>query len=286
MSTVAPSAGRLLGSWALDPPIVGLLVTAAGLYLAGLARARSGRGRDWPSWRALSFAGGLLALAVALLSGVDADAQRWLSVHMLQHLMLLLLAPVLLLWAAPIRLGLRALPPRGRHVLGRMLASRATRLASRPAVGFGAFAVIVLGSHASGVFEVALRHPAVHALEHAGYLAAGLLLLAPLVGSDPLPRPPGAIVRFGWLSAAMIVMAVPGALLTFSPDVRYRFYLAPARALGASALGDQHLAGVIMWIGGGCAMFALALGVAMRAMIAEERRQRRRERHTTQAAGA
>src|SRR5207248_3172505 len=196
VSTVAPSAGRLLGSWALDPPIVGLLVTPAGLYLAGLARARSGRGRDWPSWRALSFAGGLLALAVAL------------------------------------------------------------------------------------------RHPAVHALEHAGYLAAGLLLLAPLVGSDPLPRPPGAIVRFGWLSAAMIVMAVPGALLTFSPDVRYRFYLAPARALGASALGDQHLAGVIMWIGGGCAMFALALGVAMRAMIAEERRQRRRGRRTPQAAGA
>src|SRR5439155_1766788 len=168
---------------------------ASATLAVGLSLALLGAG--FGLWLILIGAGiaalGCGALAVALLSGVDADAQRWLSVHMLQHLMLLL-APVLLLWAAPIRLGLCALPPRGRHVLGRMLATRATRLASRPAVGFGAFAVIVLGSHASGVFEVALRHPGVHALEHAGYLAAGLLLLAPLVGSDPLPRPPGAIV--------------------------------------------------------------------------------------------
>jgi putative membrane protein len=281
VSAQAPTLGRLLGSWTLDPGLAVLLLAAAACYLAGARRTR----RPWPAWRCISWLLGLLALAAALMSGIDRYSELLLSVHMLQHLLLMLIAPALLLCAAPIRLALAALPAGGRRGLGRLLQARALHLASRPALGFAVFAAVTLGTHLSGLYELALREPAVHVTEHAAYFFAGALLLAPLLAVDPLPRPANGIARFCWSLAAMVAMAIPGALLTFATRVRYPHYLAPARALGRSALADQQLAGVIMWIGGGLAMFALALAVAMRAMILEERRQRRRETHAPPLAG-
>jgi cytochrome c oxidase assembly factor CtaG len=146
------------------------------------------------------------------------------------------------------------------------------------------FSLTVLATHLTGLFELALERPLIHTFEHALYFWAGILLLAPLIGADPLPHRPGPVARFCWLMGAMIVMAIPGALLTFAPTIRYAFYLRPAQALARSTLTDQHLAGAIMWVGGGIVMFALALGVAMSAMLAEERRQQRRELHSERAA--
>ena len=174
---------------------------------------------------------------------------------------------------------LAASPARARRLAGRAGGSRALRALLSPAAALLCFAAAVLVSHLSGLFELALRDGPVHALEHGAYFAAGMLLLAPLIAADPLPRRVSPIGRICCLLGAMTVMAVPGALLAFDPGVRYHAYVAPARALGRSALGDQHLAGVIMWIGGSGLMLALALAVAMRAMVAEERRQRRRERY-------
>jgi putative membrane protein len=275
VSTGAPTVGRLLGSWTLDGVTVVALVAPAVLYALGVLRLR---GR-WPAVRTCSFMAGVLALAVALLSGIDGYAQKLLSVHMVQHLLLMLVAPALLLLGAPLRLLLAASPTRVRHLAGRAGGSRALRVLMSPAVGLLCFAAAVLASHLSGLFVLALRDARVHVLEHCAYFAAGVLLLAPLIGADPLPRRVSAIGRICCLLGAMTVMAIPGALLAFDPGVRYRAYIAPARALGRSALDDQHLAGVIMWIGGSGLMLALALAVAMRAMIAEERRQRRRERY-------
>jgi cytochrome c oxidase assembly factor CtaG len=216
-------------------------------------------------------------LALALLSGVDSFSRELLSVHMLQHLLLGLIAPALLLCGAPVRLALGCSPPAARTTLARLLAHRVSVRMSSPAVGFVLFAGVILLTHLTSVYELALDNSAVHALEHAAYFWTGLVFLAPLIAADPLPHPPSALGRFAWLMGAMTVTAIPGVLLTFSTSVRYPFYLAPARALGRSALSDQHLAGVIMWVGGSVVMFALALTVAMQAMLAEERRQRRRE---------
>ncbi len=229
--------------------------------------------------RVAALGGGLVVLAVALLSGIDSWSERLLSVHMVQHLLIGLVAPALLVCAAPLRLALAVCSPRGRRRLALLLHSRLVRMLARPAIGVCLYAAVLLGSHVPLVYDAAVRHPLLHDLEHAAYFWSGVILLAPLIAVDPLPRAPSALARFAWLIAAMVPMAVLGAWLTSSTSVRYGPYLAPAAALHRSALADQRLAGIVMWVGGGVALLALALLVAARVLIAEERRQRRRDAH-------
>jgi putative membrane protein len=273
MSTAAPTFARMLGSWQLDPGVLVLCAATAGLYWWGVVRSP----RHWPRWRAVSFMAGLLVLVTALLSGIDAYSDELLSVHVVQHLLLILLAPVLLLWGAPVRLALSACSPAGRSTIGGVLRRRWVRVLTRPACGFVLFTVVVLATHLTGLYEVALTDPTVHAFEHAAFFFSGILFLLPILAADPVPHPPSAIARFSWLMAAMTVMFIPAAVFMFDERVRYPFYLVPARALHVSALENQHAAGMIMLFAGGVAMAALAIVVAMEAMIREERRQLRRD---------
>jgi putative membrane protein len=273
MSTPAPTFARMLGSWQLDPGVLVVCAATAGLYGWGVVRSP----RHWPRWRAVSFMVGLLVLVTALLSGIDAYSDELLSVHVVQHLLLILLAPVLLLWGAPVRLALNACSPAGRGTIGWVLRRRWVRVLTRPACGFVLFTVVVLATHLTDLYEVALTDPTVHAFEHAAYFWSGILFLLPTLAADPVPHPPSAIARFSWLMAAMTVMFIPAAVFMFDERVRYPFYLAPARALHVSALENQHAAGMIMLFAGGVAMAALAIVVAMEAMIREERRQLRRD---------
>lgn len=275
MSAQPPTPGRLLGTWTSDPALLCALCLAAALYGWGVLHARA----RWPVWRAVSFLAGLLILALALLSGIDRYADELLSVHVIEHLLLILVAPMLLLWGAPVRLALSASQPAGRRVLAGMLHSATVRLLTRPAYGFALFTAVVLVTHLTGIYEAALRNQAIHACEHAAYFWTGLLFLAPLLAADPIPRPPGAIARFSWLMAAMVVMALPAGWFLFDRQVRYPFYLGPARVLHVSALADQRTAGVLMLVAGGAVMGVLAIVIAMAAMLDEERRQQRRERY-------
>jgi cytochrome c oxidase assembly factor CtaG len=273
MSTAAPTLARLLGSWQLDPGVLAVCAATAALYGSGVVRSP----KHWPLWRTAAFMAGLLVLMTALLSGIDPYSDELLSVHVVQHLLLILAAPALLLWGAPVRLALSACSPAGRGAIGAVLRQRWVRVLTRPACGFALFTIVMLGTHLTGLYEVALKDQTVHAFEHAAYFWSGLIFLLPILAADPVPHPPSAIARFCWLMAAMTVMFIPAALFMFDEHVRYPFYLAPARALHRSALADQHAAGMIMLFAGGITMAALAIVVAMEAMIHEERRQRRRD---------
>jgi putative membrane protein len=273
VSTQPPTFARLLGTWTLDPVLLIACCLAAGGYLWGVIHART----RWPAWRVVSFLAGLFVLAVALTTGIDRYADEMLSIHVVEHLLLILLAPALILWGAPVRLALSASPPSGRRAIGALLRERWVRLLTRPACGFTLFTIVVLVTHLTGVYEAALRDPTIHALEHAAYFWSGMLFLLPLLAADPIPHPAGAIARFSWLMGAMVVMSAPAGVFLFDRRVRYPFYLAPARALHTSALADQRAAGTIMLVGCGVAMGALAIVVAMQAMVAEERRQLRRD---------
>jgi putative membrane protein len=282
VSAQPPTLARLLDTWTVDPLLIGVLCLTGVLYGCGALRCR---GR-WPAWRAASFMAGLFVAALALLSGVDQYAEELLSVHVLEHMLLILAAPVLVLWGAPVRLALVASPPAARRTIAVLLRSRAVRFLTRPACGFVLFALAVLGTHLTGFYETALRNPLLHQFEHAAYFWSGMLFLAPILAGDPGPHRPGAIARFSWLMAAMVVMSLPAGAFLFDAHVRYPFYLAPARVLHTSALADQRSAGMLMLLGGGLAMGAMAIVIAMGAMIAEERRQQRRDAYLDERSAA
>jgi putative membrane protein len=234
-------------------PLV-LVLFVAGAYAEGVRRTRG-----WPARRTAAFGAGVVALAIALLAPLDDT----LSGHMAQHLLLGLVAPLLLAAGAPVRLALAASRRRGwaRHL---------HRLPLRPALGWAAFTAVMLGTHFTGLYELALRDPLVHALEHLAYLTAGLLFWAPLLAVDPLPRPPGAAARFAWLLAAMPAMGLVGAKL-LRATVAYPSY---------PDLADQRTAAGVMWGAGSLLMSVALVVIVFSALLREEARQRRREAAT------
>jgi putative membrane protein len=216
--------------------------------------------------------GGLAVLIAAILPPFDAAADRQLSVHMVQHLLIVFVAAPLIVAGAPIRLALRTLPRGGRDAMVRLLHSRVARALGHPVVAWSVFAAVILGTHVPAFYDLALREPAVHAAEHALYLWAALLFWAPLIAVDPVPHrlsPIGAIV---YMLTAMVPMAIVGVWLLTADRVVYPHY-----AQLSGALADQRSGAVVMWLGGSVVMIVATLAIAWMAMLREEARQRARE---------
>ena len=255
------SAGDLLTHWTLAPPLATLTALAAA-YAIGVRRARR-----WPPARTGAFAAGLAVLAVALLSGVDTWADRLQSVHMLQHMLLLLVAPPLLCAGAPVSLALRTMRSRRR------LAAVVRRAPVHPAGGLVVLAATMLAVHLTPLYEA---RGALHDLEHIWLVTAGLLFWAPLVGADPAPHRAGAGGRIAVTLAAMAPMGALSAVLITAPP-RSAAYAASAAAAGVDPAADQRAAAVVMWVGGGLVMTVAVLALAGTALWREEARMRRRE---------
>jgi putative membrane protein len=191
---------------------------------------------------------------------------------MVQHLILLVVAPPLLLGGRPVILALRSLAPRRRAAFARGL-DRA-RPFTGPFQSLGLFAAVILLTHLPSFYDATLTHPALHDAEHAAYLGAGLLMFSPLMDVDPAPRQRlGGLGKLVYFIVAMMPMALIGAYLNRHATLVYPSYGPPARGLGISALNDQSQAGAIMWVVGGSIMVAVGLWVAVATMVAEERRQ-------------
>ncbi|HTW12179.1 MAG TPA: cytochrome c oxidase assembly protein, partial [Solirubrobacteraceae bacterium] len=218
---------------------------------------------------------GLLALNVALQSGLNSFDARLVSVHMVQHLFLLELVPALLLHAQPLRLALGALPARERRALGHAFVSVRGHLT--PAVCLTGFSAIVLGTHIPAAFDAAARNQTLHDLQHFSYVVAGLLMWWPLLG-EPAPRQRlGTVGQLIYLLIAMLPMALIGGYLDRDQTLFYPAYAARTRALNVSPLFDQQQAGAIMWVTGTTLMAFTGLAAVLTAMLRAEQRQRRRD---------
>lgn len=254
-------------SWALSMQAI----VYAGVYAWATTRVGS-----WPRIRTLSFLAGIASILVALQSGIDTYDDRLLSVHMVQHMILLLIAPPLLLGGRPLLLALRALTGADRRSLSRLL--RALRVLTGPLQALGCFATVVVLTHLPAFYDAALRHPALHDAEHVAYLIAGLLMWSPLLDADPLPgRRLSGLGRLVYLLATMPPMALVGAYLNRHASLVYPAYGPPSHSLGVSALADQQQAGAIMWVAGSTVMIAVGMWATIAALVAEERRQQARE---------
>ncbi len=276
----APSLPSLLVSrWMLSPTVVVPAVALGAVYV-GAARRAAGH---WPARRTISLLAGTGCVIVALQSGIDTEDDQLLSVHMIQHMLLLVAAPPLLLAGRPVILALRTLPPRRRRWAAGVLDR--TRGVTAPVPALAVFAGVILMTHLPSFYDATLRHPLLHDAEHALYLGAGLVMWSPLLDGDPLPRRRlNGLGKLVYLIVAMMPMALVGAYLNRHATLFYPAYGPPARALGISALDDQAQAGAIMWVLGGVVMTAIGLWSAMAAMVAEERRLVARETRSAAAA--
>ena len=256
-------------AWALDALVA---LTALGYLQA--ARCIPGR---WPARRTLAFLAGLACVVIALQSGIDAYDDRLLSDHMVQHLMLLELAPLLMLAGRPGILLLRSAPRPSRQVIAHRFTQ--VRPLTRPLFCLALFSVVVSLTHLPFFYDATLRHPALHEFEHALYVTAGLFLWWPVVDGNPVPgRRLDGFGRLAYVIAAMLPMTLVGAYLDRAPSLVYAAYGPPARALGISAVVNQQQAGAIMWVLGSTLMVGAGLWLAMAALVAEERRMQVAER--------
>ena len=269
-------AATILTSWTLNPLAIVPIVAAAWLYGMGLRRAARS-GTPHPHRSAVAFFAGLAVVALALASPIDAYAEASFSVHMAQHLLLTLLAPPLLALGAPITLALRATRPAAAKLVSRLLRSQVAVVLGSPVVGWVLFVGVGFVIHLTPLFDLALRSPAIHALEHALWLGAALVYWWPIVGRDPTPHPMSYPVRLLSLFLAMPAMSFL-ALAIYSARVPlYDGYAALPAPWGPAALADQRGAATMMWLVENLALVVAMLIVATAWKRDEDARQRRLE---------
>lgn len=213
---------------------------------------------------------GALTVAVALAGPLDALAHRWFAGHMLQHLSLThLAAPLLLLGGLPQR-ALWALPLRFRRRWGRRLALGRRRLGpAGPVAVVLAHVVVLMVWHVPPVYDLAVEEPLVHAVEHLSMLGSALGFWAVLGAGARRPAPLGALLAF----VASLALGALAALLAFVPEPLYAAHAASEGPWGLSALGDQQLGGMLMWIPGGLVYLGASAGTIVRWIGVDERRQ-------------
>ncbi|HTA30519.1 MAG TPA: cytochrome c oxidase assembly protein, partial [Candidatus Cybelea sp.] len=252
---MSPTAQAILSSWSFDPKMALGIFVALIVYVRGWFVLHRTLPTRFPAWRLSAFAGGLAALWLAIASPLDAFSGLLLAVHMVQHLLLMVVAPPLLLLGAPYLPLIRGLPrkfarddvglflvwPALRHVVNKM---------THPLSCWMFFAVTLCAWHVPAAFDLTLRSIAWHKVEHACFFAASLLLWWPVVRPFP-SRPQWPLWSVPvYLLAADLLNTGLSAILTFCDHVIYPHYSEVPRLFGTSALSDQNCAGVIMWVPG------------------------------------
>jgi putative copper resistance protein D len=261
---------------------VAALVLAAALYLYGVRRLRA-RGDAWPPGRTLSFVGlGLGTVAVATTSGLATYDSSLFAPHMVQHMLLTMVAPVFLALGAPVTLALRTLAARPRRALLGVLHSRPVAVLTFPLVPWVLFVTSPFALYFTGWYDATLTSSLLHELLHVHFLAVGCLFFWPLLGIDPLPGRTGFPFRMLMVAATLPFHAFLGvAIMSVTPDGRG--LIAPEHYLAlhplSQAVYQQQLGGGLLWASGdlvGLLFLGVMLTQWMRASDREAAREDRR----------
>lgn len=274
-----PTLLAFLKTWPLDPWVVVPLLLTAGVYIRGWRIFRRRGSRRWERFHLLAFLGSLLALFLALASPIEAFAPLLLQVHMLQHLLLMMVAPPLLWLGEPLLPLLRGLPAPIRQVwVGPLFhlpwLRCLTAWLTRPMTAWTLFVASTWIWHIPVVYDRALQFAGLHYLQHLCFFLTALLFWWPVV----LPFP-GRPVSSRWLLIPYLIGAdlqntVLAALLTFSSRVLYPHYETVPRLWGIAALQDQAVAGVLMWVPGSLAFLVPVVWIGSRLLYGSPLRAR------------
>lgn len=277
------SLQAILSDWSFEPSVMLPLLLLAALYLNGRHYARvHGIGRQHSGWRTASFFGGLLAVVVALESPIDAWADVLLTVHMVQHIVLIFAAAPLLVLGAPIWPLWRGIPLAWRRALlgwatrqhgVRALGEAVGGWVRAPRIVWALFVGDFLAWHAPALYDLALRYQLVHDLEHLLFLVTALLFWTQLITSAPLRPRLSLGQQAGYSYAACMAMAVVAMVLIFDVSPIYGYYASQARpALLSSVTVDQAAAGAVMVVAAFLEFGTLLMALVWRWLGADERR--------------
>jgi cytochrome c oxidase assembly factor CtaG len=263
-------------SWTPEPGVLLGVAIVGGAYVSRWWHVRSAgstrAAAEAPIWRLCCFLAALLVALVALVSPLDALADQLFFMHMIQHMLLLDLVPILTIVGCT-KVMLRPVT----HAV-RELEQRAGAFAS-PAFAVVLYIAVIWLWHVPAAYDVALRHPVVHLLEHATFLLAGSLywwyLLSPIRARRRLDGM-GPVLYMG--STKLFVGAL-GMALAFAPSALYPYYVHHAHVWGISAHDDQSIAGLIMAVEQSLVMGVALVVLFVGALAESEREQQRRERY-------
>jgi putative membrane protein len=249
---MTPEAQSALQSWSAPWGLCVVLLLGGLLYTCGWLHIRKTIPSAIPAWRFASFFAGIVCVWLAIGSPLAAFDESSLTVHMIQHLLLMSFAPPLILLGAPALPLLHGLPQfLARDVVGPVLRWRPLQwlggLLTNPAGAWLVAALVLLIWHIPAVFELALQSDFLHKFEHATFFAAGLIFWWPVIQPWPsTARWPRWSIPLYLFAATLPCDALSG-FLVFCDRVVYTSYLSAPKILGLSAVQDQQCAAALMW---------------------------------------
>ncbi|HEY3995239.1 MAG TPA: cytochrome c oxidase assembly protein [Mycobacterium sp.] len=280
-----PTPLRILFDWRFDLIFGSAAIIIAALYVAAVLRLRR-RGDRWPPGRTLAWLLGCLALLFVTSSGIGRYMPAMFSIHMIAHMGLSMLVPILLVLGAPVSLALRALPAAGRDGPPGMrewilaaLHSRLSRFLTNPVVATVLFVAGFYGLYLSSLFDTAVGSHAGHLAMNLHFLLSGYLFYWIVIGVDPTPRPIPPLAKVGVVFASLPLHAFFGVILMGTRKVLGADYY---RSLGLSwhtdLLGDQRLGGGIAWAAGELPLVIVMLALLVQWARSDKRTARRLDR--------
>ena len=226
---------------------------------------------------------GYATLVIALISPLHSVGEQYFSVHMVQHLLLSLVAPPLLLLSSSMPVLLWALPAHERQTLGRLVGQpggirAGLKLLTHPMVALALFVGTQWAWHQPVAYDLALENRLAHYFEHVSFFVTAILFWWPVIGAPPLPSPLNYPARIGYAFLAWLPNSLLGAGISLSRAPLYSFYADAAQVTGADPTFDQQLAGLIMWVPGDVLFAAILMLLVVAFMQHEERQEARIDR--------
>jgi cytochrome c oxidase assembly factor CtaG len=260
-------------TWHLTAQTLLPMAMLIGVYVFRYRESRREAGpRGAPWWRAVAFAASMLVLFIAVASPVDGLGENYLfSAHMVQHILLGDLAPLLLLVSLS-RVMMRPVTRRLNKVerkLGRL---------ANPITFIFAWLFLVLVWHIPAIYDAALEHPFVHGIEHATFFTAGILVWWPLIQPVPMRYRLQGLGAFGYTFGAKVGLGVLGLYLTWSKSVAFDYYNHVPQIWGLSHLEDQNVGGALMMVEQAIVLVIVESILFVKMLNASEEAELRRER--------
>ncbi len=249
----------LVTQWQLNAVAVAFVVLLAGWYLTRLVQARR-RGASWPLTRLAAFAAGLALCILATCGSIGVYDQVLFSAHMLGHLAFVMAAPALLMAGRPLELALLARDPVRRARLEAVYQGRVVSLLTAPPIALASYAVVIAGSHLTGLMNTIMANSWAGQVEHLVYLVIGCQFFMLVLGDAPIRWQLSTPARWLLLAVAMAVDTFVGLILM---QGNQPIHMVSVPGLSVNTLSDTHTGGSIMWFGGDGIMAAIMIALVI-----------------------